>query len=65
MRMPKPLYKRSLAINEKALGPDHPDVAVSLNNLAALYMTRTLCGCGTAVQTLAGNTREGARSQSS
>jgi Tfp pilus assembly protein PilF len=26
-----------LAILEKALGPDHPDVANSLNNLAALY----------------------------
>ena len=33
----EPLYKRALAIDEKALGPDHPDVAVSLNNLAALY----------------------------
>ena len=33
----EPLYKRSLAINEKALGPDHPDVATSLNNLAVLY----------------------------
>jgi tetratricopeptide (TPR) repeat protein len=33
----EPLYKRSLAIREKALGPDHPDVAVSLENLAALY----------------------------
>src|SRR3984893_14599216 len=32
-----PLYKRSLAIREKALGPDHPDVAASLNNLALLY----------------------------
>jgi tetratricopeptide (TPR) repeat protein len=32
----KPLT-RSLMINEKALGPDHPDVATSLNNLAALY----------------------------
>ena len=31
------LYKRSLAIREKALGPDHPDVALSLNNLAGLY----------------------------
>ena len=29
-----PLYKRSLTINEKALGPDHPAVATSLNNLA-------------------------------
>jgi CHAT domain-containing protein/tetratricopeptide (TPR) repeat protein len=33
----EPLYKRSLAIREKALGPDHPDVAASLNNLALLY----------------------------
>ncbi len=33
----EPLYKRSLAIYEKALGPDHPDVAMSLENLAALY----------------------------
>jgi tetratricopeptide (TPR) repeat protein len=31
------LYKRSLAINEKALGADHPDVAASLTNLANLY----------------------------
>ena len=27
----------SLAIREKALGPDHPDVAKALNHLAALY----------------------------
>jgi len=33
----EPLYKRSLAIMEKALGPQHPDVAQSLNNLAGLY----------------------------
>jgi tetratricopeptide (TPR) repeat protein len=33
----EPLYKRVLAISEKALGPDHPDVAQSLNNLADLY----------------------------
>ena len=33
----EPLYKRALAIYEKALGPDHPDVANSLNNLAELY----------------------------
>ena len=30
------LYERSLAILEKALGPEHPDVATSLNNLAVL-----------------------------
>jgi hypothetical protein len=33
----EPLYKRALAINEKSLGPEHPNVANSLNNLAALY----------------------------
>ncbi len=33
----EPLHKRSLAIREKALGPNHPSVATSLNNLAALY----------------------------
>ncbi len=33
----KPLYQRALGIREKALGPEHPDVATSLNNLAALY----------------------------
>ena len=35
--MAEPLIKRSLAIREKVLGPDHPDVARSLNNLAELY----------------------------
>jgi len=30
------LLKRSLAIREKAFGPDHPDVAVSLENYAGL-----------------------------
>ena len=36
--MPMPSRsKRSLAIQEKALGPNHPDVAMSLNNLAVLY----------------------------
>ena len=33
----KPLLERALAIREKALGPEHPDVANSLNNLAGLY----------------------------
>ena len=33
----EPLFQRYLAIGEKALGPDHPDVARSLNNLAGLY----------------------------
>ena len=33
----EPLYKRSLKINEKALGPDHPDVATVLENMVELY----------------------------
>ena len=36
----EPLYKRALAIEEKALGPEHPDVATSLNNLAVLYQAQ-------------------------
>ena len=30
-------FEKALAIREKALGPEHPDVAASLNNLAELY----------------------------
>ncbi|CAN0422393.1 unnamed protein product, partial [Ectocarpus sp. 13 AM-2016] len=30
----EPLYIRAIAIREKALGPDHPDVASCLKNLA-------------------------------
>jgi len=33
----EPLYKRALQIQEKTLGPEHPAVAASLNNLAGLY----------------------------
>jgi tetratricopeptide (TPR) repeat protein len=32
----EPLYKRDLAITEKALGPDHPHVATTLENYALL-----------------------------
>lgn len=32
------MQKRNLAISEKSLGPDHPDVGFSLNNLALVYM---------------------------
>ena len=35
-RAAEPLQRRSLAILEKALGPDHPDVARSLNDLSVL-----------------------------
>src|ERR1035441_1107406 len=31
------LLKRAREIREKALGPDHPDTAWSLNNLAVIY----------------------------
>jgi tetratricopeptide (TPR) repeat protein len=36
----EPLCKRALAITEKALGPEHPDTALSLNNLATLYISQ-------------------------
>src|SRR5271154_62383 len=32
----EPLMRRALAIDEASFGPDHPDVASSLNNLAQL-----------------------------
>jgi tetratricopeptide (TPR) repeat protein len=31
------LYKRALAIRQKSLGPDHPSVATSLQNLGRFY----------------------------
>src|SRR5439155_297783 len=36
----EPLYQRALAIREQALGPQHPDVALSLNTLAGLYRAK-------------------------
>src|SRR5215831_12033172 len=33
----RPMAERALELREKALGPEHPDVAQSLNNLAILY----------------------------
>ncbi len=32
----EPLYQRALVIYERALGPEHPNVATGLNNLAEL-----------------------------
>ncbi len=32
----EPLMRRSLAIDESSVGPDHPNVAIHLNNLASL-----------------------------
>ena len=34
------LYRRSLAIREKALAPEHRHVALSLNKLAELYQNQ-------------------------
>ena len=36
MPSPKPLYRRAIEIDEKALGKEHPDVATDYNNLAVL-----------------------------
>jgi tetratricopeptide (TPR) repeat protein len=36
--LPRPF--KALAIREKALGPEHPDVAASLNSLAELYQAQ-------------------------
>ncbi len=36
----EPLYRRALAIREKALGPQHPDTATSINNLAGLLASQ-------------------------
>jgi hypothetical protein len=32
----EPLYRRALAITENSFGPEHPNVAAGLNNLARL-----------------------------
>ena len=34
------LYRRAVALKEKLLGADHPDVAMTLNNLAVLLKKR-------------------------
>lgn len=36
-RAARSFFQRSLEMRESFLGPDHPDVAQSLHNLAALY----------------------------
>ena len=38
-----PLYKRSREIREKVFGPDHPKVAVALNNEALLLKKMVSC----------------------
>ena len=36
----EPVYERGLAITEKAMGPDHPDVASCINNSPCCMRTR-------------------------
>lgn len=46
----EPLFERALDIRERVLGPEHPDVASTLNNLADLstcmvrYVYDVSCG---------------------
>jgi Tetratricopeptide repeat len=42
-RLPEaePIYRRALAIDEKSFGPEHPNVAGVLNNLAQLLRPPT------------------------
>jgi tetratricopeptide (TPR) repeat protein len=64
----EPFYRRALAIHEKARGPDHPRFANTLNNLAVLYALlppRSLRRCRAALQAIAGDPRECARSRPS
>src|ERR1700724_958308 len=37
-QQPEALMRRALAIDEKSYGPEHPHVAIDLNNLAKLLM---------------------------
>ncbi len=38
------MYERALAIYEKAYGPDHPDVAHTLTDLAVLHLEQVCKG---------------------
>lgn len=39
----EPFYVRSLQISERTYGPEHPQVALALNNLADLYRFQNRC----------------------
>ena len=43
-REAEPLYRRALAIDEASYGPDHPNVAIRLNNLAGLLQATNRLG---------------------
>ena len=44
LREAEPLYWRALAIDEASCGPNHPDVARELNNLALLLQAANRLG---------------------
>ncbi|HEX8822774.1 MAG TPA: CHAT domain-containing protein, partial [Archangium sp.] len=56
----EPLYQRALAIQEAALGKNHPDVAESLSSLSALYHTQGMYGRAEPLQQRALAIREAA-----
>lgn len=51
----EPLSRQALALFEKSLGPDYPNVATSLNNLAHLF--KDINRLAEAVSTKLGNLR--------
>ena len=60
------LFRDALAICEKTLGPEHPDTATSLNNLAVLLPgPGRLCSGAAALRARAGDPRKGARPRAS
>ena len=62
----EPLYRRALAIHEKSFGPDHPNVAIPLNNLATLLqLGQALPRGGAPLSPGARHRREGLRARSS
>ena len=55
----EPLHRRALAIDEASLGPEHPDVATGLNNLALLFNdTNRLAEAEPLLSSGAGNRRK-------
>ncbi len=50
----EPLFRRALAILDHALGPDHPDTAMSLSNLASFLQGHGRTGDALVDRTIAG-----------
>ena len=61
----EPLLRRALAIDEASYGPDHPKVAIRLNNLAELLNAQPLGTGRAAVPAGAGDRRSELRAGSS